>query len=82
MIKFARDLRNKGKIQEALKTINNTLSFANQSQDLEDMIQLELNNIKLEHKSELLQWDDIASELNEFNRSKQLHEIAAVQGFK
>ena len=62
--------------------MENMLKFPELCVDFEDSVKRELENKKLEYKSELLKWDQIASELMVVNKEKQLHEIASVSGFK
>jgi hypothetical protein len=82
LIKYAQDLKNRGKIGEALRELENTLNSPQLCQDFEEAIKKELETKKLEYKSELLKWDQIASELLTANQGKQLCEIAATSGFK
>ena len=57
IIKFAQDLKNKGRIDQALKQMENTLSNPQLCKDFDQSIQRELQNKSLEYKSELLKWD-------------------------
>lgn len=50
--------------------MENTLNDPSLSQDFEEAIKKELETKKLEYKSELLKWDQIASELLEKNQDK------------
>jgi hypothetical protein len=57
LIKLAQDLKNKGKIDQALKQMENTLSNPQLCRDFDASIKRELENKSLEYKSELLKWD-------------------------
>jgi hypothetical protein len=82
LIKEAQDLKNKGRIEEALSQLENTLKLPELCMDLEDSVKRELENKKLECKAELLKWDHIAVELLEQSKGKQLHQIASASGFR
>jgi len=57
LIKDSQDLRNKGRIEEALRELENTLSSPELSADFEPSVKKELENKKFEYKAELLKWD-------------------------
>jgi len=82
LIKDSQDLRNKGRIEEALREMESTLQSPHLCADFEEAVQRELGNKKLEYKAELLKWDQIASELLARNQGRQLYEIAGASGFK
>jgi hypothetical protein len=67
LIKYAQDLKNKGKIEMALKEMEKTLDNPDLKRDLEQSVVRELENKKYQYKSELLKWDSIANELLEKN---------------
>jgi len=82
LIKDSQDLRNKGRIEEALREMEATLSSPELVAGFEESVRRELENKKLEYKAELLKWDQIAGELLEENKGRQLYEIAGASGFK
>lgn len=82
LIKDSQDLRNKGRIEDALREIESSLKFHHLCADFEESVKRELENKKLEYKSELLKWDQIAAELLAQHRGRQLYEIAGASGFK
>ena len=82
LIKESQDLRNRGKIEAALKAMERTLEQPDFSNGLDPSVQRELHNKKLEFKTELLKWDQVATELLSQNEGCQLHEIASSSGFK
>ena len=57
LIKYAQDLKNKGKIDQALKQMESTLSNPQLCRDFDESIKRELENKSLQYKSELLKWD-------------------------
>lgn len=62
--------------------MENVLQFPDLCADFEDSVKRELENKKFEYKSELLKWDQIASELLTLNKDRQLYEIAGVSGIR
>ena len=50
-------MRNKGRIEEALRELENTLSSPELSADFEVSVKKELENKRFEYKAELLKWD-------------------------
>jgi hypothetical protein len=62
--------------------MESTLSSPDLCAGFEESVKRELENKKLEYKAELLKWDQIAAELLQENRGRQLHEIAGASGFK
>jgi hypothetical protein len=82
LVKAAQDLRNKGRIEEALKEMESTLASPDLCSHFEESVKRELATKKLEYRAELLKWDEIAVELLEQNQGKQLYEIAGSAGFK
>jgi hypothetical protein len=57
LIKCAQDLKNKGKIEEALQELESALNSPQLCQEFGQAIRNELETKKLEYKSELLKWD-------------------------
>lgn len=57
LIKEAQDLRNRGRIEDALKQMENTLQQPDLCGDFDASVRRELENKKLEYKAELLKWD-------------------------
>ena len=57
LIKYAQDLKNKGKIEVALREMERTLNNPDLCRDFEESVMRELENKKFEYKSELLKWD-------------------------
>ena len=57
LIKYAQDLKNKGKVEVALREMERTLKNPDLCRDFEESVMRELENKKFEYKSELLKWD-------------------------
>jgi hypothetical protein len=64
-------LKTKGSIAEGLAVLEEALNSQSISDSLDEHIRLELESKRLQSKTELLKWDEIAQELSEGQYSKK-----------
>ena len=65
LIKEAQDLKNKGRIADALKQLEDSLKKPDLYMDLDESVKRELQNKMLGCKADLLKWDSIAQDLSQ-----------------